>query len=136
MYVEKWFKDHGFTTGSSSKVEFRAINEEFNQKAKSNIQTTENGKKRKRKKSKMAKLDMHTDNVENTVKTDSVVQEDQSKNSKRHLNRTKLTEDTNTSKSGSPVKKRKEGKSMVFLNYNEDLLSYMIGCIMGGMVNI
>ncbi|XP_022336971.2 DNA-directed RNA polymerase, mitochondrial-like [Crassostrea virginica] len=135
LYVEKWFKDHGFTTGSSSKVEFRAINEEFNQKAKSNNQTTENGKKRKRKKSKMAKLDMHTDNVENTVKTDSVVQEDQSKNFNRHLNRTKLTEDANTSKSGSPVKKRKGGKSMVFLNYNEDLLSYMIGCIMGGMVH-
>lgn len=137
LYVEKWFKDHGFTSSSSSKVEFKTFGE---------AATIQNGNKRKRK--KMDKKKKHDQNimVESSHKKDSVFQEDESKKAqtKKDTVEVKHKQDIKQQKSKDEKKPKvadkatkidSKAKSTVSLDNNEDLLSYMIGCIMGGMTH-
>lgn len=107
--------------------------------------TIQNGNKRKRK--KMDKKKKHDQNimVESSHKKDSVFQEDENKKAqtKKDTVEVKHKQDIKQQKSKDEKKPKvadkatkidSKAKSTVSLDNNEDLLSYMIGCIMGGMV--
>lgn len=73
LYVEKWFKDHGFTSNSSSKVEFKTFGE---------VATIQNGNKHKRKKLEKKKKHDQNDIVETPPNKFLVLQKDESKKNK------------------------------------------------------
>lgn len=136
LYVEKWFKDHGFTSNSSSKVEFKTFGE---------VATIQNGNKHKRKKLEKKKKHDQNDIVETPPNKVLVLQKDESKKTKankdtgelkhkQEIKQQQSKDDKKLKVADKAMKADSKAKSTVSLDNNEDLLSYMIGCIMGGMV--
>ncbi|XP_048774109.2 DNA-directed RNA polymerase, mitochondrial-like isoform X4 [Ostrea edulis] len=177
LYVEKWFKDHWFT---SSKVEFKTVDHSESSKVKRSVKTAvEGGKKRKKKKT--TKTQPGEFNVaEASQRSTPQVDKEQIKDisiEKIDLNETyrkyneKVKEERKAKESdrkregassveddrGSPIQKsafghgaQKLGKTLSQLrkaefakdatavkkkHYNEDLLSYIWGYVMGGKIH-